>query len=199
MTTDRDITERPEPMPQRWTGVVQAHCSGGFVAVADYMRAMDTMDALRAEVARLAQLDVTRILLAVVPGDGDGEEVYARSVEDVEAALSKLAERAEDAELALERERVRRVRAEAVSAELAKTSNLLTAKSCAEWGRAERAEAEAAALHLNEHQQRWVDNRAAILEAMRAAGLMLVSSQNGWALVKRPAQIDAARAREATR
>jgi len=38
----------------------------------------------------LQALSVTNIMLDVVPGDGDGLEVYAKSVADVEAVLSKL-------------------------------------------------------------------------------------------------------------
>lgn len=48
------------------------------------------------EMRRLAELSVTRILLDVVPGeDGEGEEVYAQSVKDVEEVLSDMGERLE--------------------------------------------------------------------------------------------------------
>ena len=47
------VERRDRPAPQRWTGIVQAHCSGGFVAVADYMAAMDEMERLRAALARI--------------------------------------------------------------------------------------------------------------------------------------------------
>lgn len=43
-------------------------------------------------------LDVTTILLEVVPGDGSGHEVYARSVDDVTALLTKNADRIEELE-----------------------------------------------------------------------------------------------------
>ena len=44
----------------------------------------------KAKIAELQSLSVTKILLDIVPGDGSGQEVYAKSVADVEAALSKL-------------------------------------------------------------------------------------------------------------
>lgn len=48
----------------------------------------------------LQDLSVTTILIDVVPGpDGMGEEVYAKSIEDVVNTLSELGRRAEDAEL----------------------------------------------------------------------------------------------------
>jgi hypothetical protein len=47
-----------------------------------------------------ADLDVRKILLAVVPGDGNGHEVYAKSVKDVEDKLAELSCRLEDFELA---------------------------------------------------------------------------------------------------
>lgn len=40
-------------------------------------------------------IDVRTILLAVVPGDGSGEEVFAKSVDDVVAKLTELSEEAE--------------------------------------------------------------------------------------------------------
>lgn len=40
-------------------------------------------------------IDVRTILLAVVPGDGSGEEVFAKSVDDVVAKLTELSEQAE--------------------------------------------------------------------------------------------------------
>jgi hypothetical protein len=43
-------------------------------------------------------LDVRRILLDVVPGDGSGHEIYAKSVGDVKSALTKMAERIEELE-----------------------------------------------------------------------------------------------------
>jgi hypothetical protein len=60
--------------------------------------------ALRAEVERLKGLSVTHILLEVVPGDeGNGEEVYARSIADVEAKLSKMGSDLEGWQLGIKR------------------------------------------------------------------------------------------------
>ena len=47
-----------------------------------------------------ADCDVRKILLRVVPGDGDGYEVYAKNVGDVENLLCELGQRLEDFELA---------------------------------------------------------------------------------------------------
>lgn len=44
--------------------------------------------------------DVRKILLHVVPGDGDGHEVYAKNATEVEDLLSSLGERLEDFESA---------------------------------------------------------------------------------------------------
>ncbi|MBH3629916.1 hypothetical protein I5L76_17390, partial [Pseudomonas aeruginosa] len=56
--------------------------------------------AAQAEAER-PEVDVTRILLDIVPGDGDGHEVYAKSVADVEAKLAADGDRIEDLELKL--------------------------------------------------------------------------------------------------
>ena len=65
------------------------------VDYADYFHALGVLwdsttqpaECLRCK--ELETLSVTNIMLAVVPGDGSGFEVYAKSVGDVEAALSK--------------------------------------------------------------------------------------------------------------
>jgi hypothetical protein len=57
--------------------------------------------ALIAERDKLSSLSVTDILLEVVPGDGDGLEVYAKSVGDVEKMLNDLSCSLEDAEIDL--------------------------------------------------------------------------------------------------
>jgi hypothetical protein len=54
---------------------------------------------LAQRIAELERLSVTKIMLAVVPGeDGIGEEVYATSIEDVENELSKMGLKLEDCE-----------------------------------------------------------------------------------------------------
>lgn len=50
-----------------------------------------------------ADRDVTRILLDVVPGDGDGIEVYAKSVDDVVDRLTEMAEQIEALQSKLKR------------------------------------------------------------------------------------------------
>lgn len=50
------------------------------------------------------ELDVRKIMLSIEPGeDGTGEEVYAKSVADVEAALGKMGEELEDWQLGIRR------------------------------------------------------------------------------------------------
>ena len=59
---------------------------------------------LKATLAKAEALSVTKIMLDVVPGeDGNGEEVYAESVEDVENKLSDLGSRLENWELGIKR------------------------------------------------------------------------------------------------
>lgn len=53
---------------------------------------------LVAENERLKALSVTNIMVDVVPGDGSGFEVYAKSVNEVVNLLSELGEKAEDLE-----------------------------------------------------------------------------------------------------
>ena len=60
--------------------------------------AEDCLDAAKARIAELEPLSVTHIMLDIVPGDGDGYEVYAKSVADVEAVLSKQGSRIEELE-----------------------------------------------------------------------------------------------------
>lgn len=53
-------------------------------------------------IAKLERLSVTNILLKIVPGeDGTGEEIYARSVDDVSNLLSAMSEKIESLEAAL--------------------------------------------------------------------------------------------------
>lgn len=54
---------------------------------------------LEERIAELEKQSVTNIMVAVVPGDGSGHEVYAKSVADVEDLLSRLSEKAEDFDL----------------------------------------------------------------------------------------------------
>lgn len=59
----------------------------------------DDLSAALASAPRVPpELDVRRILLRVVPGDGNGQEVYAQSVDDVEKLLSEMGLRIEELE-----------------------------------------------------------------------------------------------------
>jgi hypothetical protein len=49
-----------------------------------------------------SEVDVRRILLDIVPGDGSGLEVYARNIKDVEDKLTELSQELEDALIKLE-------------------------------------------------------------------------------------------------
>ncbi len=63
--------------------------------------ALDITAERDAAVARAEQaeaLSVTKVMLDIVPGDGDGHEVYAKTVREVEEKLAILGERAEEAE-----------------------------------------------------------------------------------------------------
>lgn len=53
---------------------------------------------LQAQVVELQALSVTNIMTAVVPGDGSGQEVYAKSVNEVVDLLTKLSEQAEESD-----------------------------------------------------------------------------------------------------
>ncbi len=88
-----------------------------------------------------ADCDVRKILLEIVPGDGDGFEVFAKNVADVEAKLCDLGGRLEDWELGIRRLPAAQERAEPVVPAVQKgwklvpvepTSNMLAAMS-GEW------------------------------------------------------------------
>lgn len=78
-------------------------CSHEVVARAAFFvarqRNSDEIESLSARVAKLEKLSVSNIMIAIVPGDGDGEEVFAQSVEEVESVLTELSERAENYDL----------------------------------------------------------------------------------------------------
>ncbi|HHQ4199663.1 TPA: hypothetical protein ACSQFS_003170 [Pseudomonas aeruginosa] len=82
-------------------------------------------EALRPEQAEAErpEVDVTRILLDIVPGDGDGHEVYAKSVADVEAKLAADGDRIEDLELKLHA-------AQARVAELESATSYIEVRQC---------------------------------------------------------------------
>ena len=67
--------------------------------------AVENCELFRARIAELEALSVTKVMLDIVPGDGDGYEVYAKSVSDVETKLGELGE--ENEELQFEREQLR--------------------------------------------------------------------------------------------
>jgi hypothetical protein len=67
--------------------------------------AVENCDLLRARIVELEALSVTKVMLDIVPGDGDGYEVYAKSVSDVETKLGALGE--ENEELQFERDQLR--------------------------------------------------------------------------------------------
>lgn len=72
----------------------------------DYYRAitlrLEAADMLEADAQRITELEalsVTNIMLNVVPGDGSGFEVFAKSTSDVVDLLTKMSEKIEDFEL----------------------------------------------------------------------------------------------------
>ena len=64
-----------------------------------YQEAHERVAEQAKEIDRLNTLSVTNIIIAIVPGDGDGQEVYAKSVAEVESLLTKLSDKAEDYDL----------------------------------------------------------------------------------------------------
>ena len=58
--------------------------------VAQLDAALGREAALRDELNKSQALSVTSIMLDIVPGDGNGHEVYAKTVADVEVVLTKL-------------------------------------------------------------------------------------------------------------
>lgn len=92
----------------------------GHIDYADTMRnAADALEALGREVAELKELSVTKIMIAVVPGDGSGFEVYAKSVKDVETKLGEMGGELEDWQLGIKRHPLMQERIDILSAELA--------------------------------------------------------------------------------
>ena len=68
----------------------------GFQSMA--AQAADMLEADASRITELEALSVTNLLLDVVPGDGSGLEVFAKSTSDVVALLSKMGEKIEDFE-----------------------------------------------------------------------------------------------------
>ena len=64
--------------------------------------AVENCEVFRARIAELEALSVTKVMLDIVPGDGDGYEVYAKSVSDIETKLGALSEENEELQFALE-------------------------------------------------------------------------------------------------
>lgn len=89
--------------------VVRQYITGA--ALVDYVGAGPVLNALHAyekEDAEYpfvpADCDVRRVMVDVVPGpEGDGVEIYAKSVKEVEEKMGKLGEQLEDAKIALSR------------------------------------------------------------------------------------------------
>ena len=70
---------------------------------------------LVAEVERLKKMSVANIMVRIVPGyDGGGEEIYAKSVEEVNAVMSDLSQRLDDVETERDDWKVRALKAEQV-------------------------------------------------------------------------------------
>jgi hypothetical protein len=84
---------------KRAAPVVERQCSEVDPQCSEQLR----IQALAPELAELQALSVTNIMLDVVPGDGDGHEVYAKSVSDVEDALTKLYDESEELQATIAR------------------------------------------------------------------------------------------------
>ncbi len=62
------------------------------------LAAMHMLEADASRITELEELSVTNILLDVVPGDGSGLEIFAKSTSDVVDLLTKMSEKIEDFE-----------------------------------------------------------------------------------------------------
>ena len=80
----------PQPCPE---------CEERKTTALNYISLTFEFEQLQSKSEKLKALSVTNILIDVVPGDGSGLEIYAKSVSDVEALLSRLGEKAEDYDL----------------------------------------------------------------------------------------------------
>jgi len=80
-------------MAAKFTG---AFLDGAFAA-------MDLARKQYDRIEELEKLSVTNIMLDIVPGDGSGYEVYAKSVADVEAKLSQMGQELEEWQLGIKR------------------------------------------------------------------------------------------------
>ena len=77
----------------------------------------------QAEIDAIESLSVTKILLKVVPGDGNGEEVYAKSVSEVEDLLGEQGLQMEEYELGIKIPAGAQTLLDALKAELARSQN----------------------------------------------------------------------------
>ena len=74
-----------------------------LIELASIMRETANTAGLLQQLERLQELSVTNIMLEVIPGpDGEGQEVFAESVEDVREVLSSLLDEVEAAETSAE-------------------------------------------------------------------------------------------------
>ena len=76
------------------TDEAQAEQQNARISLA-VLRAESLVSSWDAQQPATPNVDVRTILLAIVPGDGNGEEVYAESVDDVVAKMTELSEREE--------------------------------------------------------------------------------------------------------
>lgn len=90
----RYIDANTRPIPE------SADCSEPLHSADQVSALIQERDALAVRVKELEKLSVTNIMIDIVPGwDGEGEEVFAKSVNDVERLLSEMGEKVEEYEL----------------------------------------------------------------------------------------------------
>ena len=77
----------------RLIDTLRTDANGGRAATVHDLDA--AADLIETSLLATPNVDVRTILLAIVPGDGNGEEVYAESVDDVVAKMTELSEREE--------------------------------------------------------------------------------------------------------
>jgi hypothetical protein len=101
-----DSCEEAKAQPAPNADCLARACNLAGIGYSDFLKikAYMPINPLTApDVALDKQFDVRNIILDIVPGNGDGLEVYAKSVADVEKKLSELGAELEDWELGIKR------------------------------------------------------------------------------------------------
>lgn len=142
--------------------------------------AVENCEVFRARIAELEALSVTKVMLDIVPGDGDGYEVYAKSVSDVETKLGALGEENEELQFELDqlRAELAAIKAQGVALDGSQLAGLL------EQVRLDDDEAKPHGSGATYWNNAVIACQVAIRDAL-AAPVQQVSVQGGLELIKR--------------